>query len=136
MNRRYSELIAIPSIIGRYDYCRLSSKIGNPTFSGHRALNQSLYRSNEWKDFRREILIRDNGCEFGLLDYPIFDRPIIHHLNPLSIQMIYERDKSIFDPENVICVSLLTHEAIHYGDKSLLPKDYVERSQNDTCPWK
>lgn len=136
ISRRYSELVTLPTLIERYEYCRLGAKVGDATFSGHRLLNQALYQSDEWRKFRQKVLIRDDGCEFGLDGYLIVDRPTVHHLVPLTIEMIENRDPLIFDMENVVCVSSLTHQAIHYGDNSLLPKDYVGRSQNDTCPWK
>jgi hypothetical protein len=135
--KRYSELIQIPSYIERYRYLRLGGKAGEITFGNERYLNQILYKSPEWKSFRRGIIIRDYGCDMALEGYSIVGRIIIHHLNPITVEDIYERNECVFDEENVICVSSRTHNAIHYGDEELLMIDeIVERRPNDTIPWR
>lgn len=135
--KRYSELILIPSYIERYRYLRLGGKAGEITFGNERYLNQILYKSPEWKSFRREIIIRDNGFDMALDGYSIQGKIIIHHLNPITVEDIYERQDCVFDYENVVCVSLRTHNAIHYGDEELLTIDeLVERRPNDTIPWR
>lgn len=135
--KRYSELIALPSFEERFEYLRLHGAVGIETFGWDRYLNQSLYQSTEWRRFRRDIIVRDNGCDLAHPDHTIFgNRIIIHHLNPITIEDIASHDPLIFDPDNVVCVSHITHEAIHYGDKDLLPKDPIIRRPNDTCPWK
>ena len=135
--KRYSELIQIPSYIERYRYLRLGGKAGEITFGNERYLNQILYRSPEWKSFRREIIIRDLGCDMALDGYSIQGRIIIHHLNPITIEDIYDRKPNVFDQDNVVCVSSKTHNAIHYGDEELLVvDDIVERRPNDTIPWR
>lgn len=136
MNRTYTDLIRLRSFEERYRYLKLSGKVGDLTFAGSRYLNQVLYRSPEWRRFRREVIIRDNGCDLGMAGFEIEDGILIHHLNPLTIEDVKNRSAKIFDLENVICTSLGTHNAIHYGDESLLPLLPPERSQNDTCPWK
>jgi hypothetical protein len=133
----YSELIQIPSFIERYRYLKLGGKAGEITFGNERYLNQVLYKSREWKSFRREIIIRDDGCDLGLSGYSITGVPIIHHINPITIEDVVNRSDSVFDPENVICVSRRTHNAIHYGDEELLLIDeIIERIPNDTIPWR
>lgn len=134
--RRYSELIRIPTFEERFEYLRIGGIAGQATFGHDRYLNQALYHSPEWRRFRKEIIVRDNGCDLADPDYSIIIGIIIHHLNPLTVEDIEMRSDRIFDPENVVCVSHNTHEAIHYGDKSLLPKLPIERRPNDTCPWK
>lgn len=134
--RCYSELKKLSSFEERFEYLKLSSIIGESTFGFERYLNQKFYGSKEWKDFRREIIIRDDGFDLGIPDRPIFDRIEIHHINPITIKDIESKSVSLLDPENVICVSSLTHKAIHYGDINLLPKKYEERKPFDTCPWK
>ena len=135
--KRYSELIQIPDFVDRYRYLRLGGKAGEITFGNERYLNQILYKSPEWKSFRREILIRDEGCDLGVNGYSIVGVPIIHHINPITVEDVYERADCIFDPENVITVSRRTHNAIHYGDEELLTiDDIVERKPNDTIPWR
>lgn len=134
--RTYSEAIALPTFIDRFRYLQLGGRVGVATFGFDRYLNQTLYRSSEWKRFRRDMIIRDNGLDLACEGYEIGGNILLHHINPLTEQDIVRRDPKIFDPENVICVSLLTHNAIHYGDESILVTEPIERRPNDTCPWK
>ena len=134
--RRYSELIKRPTFEERYEYLRLAGLIGESTFGHDRYLNQVLYHSSEWLRFRKEMIVRDNSNDLALNGYPIVVGIILHHLNPLTIEDVENRSDRIFDPENVVCVSHKTHEAIHYGDESLLPRILIDRKPNDTCPWK
>lgn len=133
--RRYSELRQLATFKERFDYLKLSGVVGESTFGFDRYLNQYLYRSPEWKKVRNEVIVRDDGCDMGLEDYPA-NRIIVHHMNALSIEDVENRDKRIFDPEFLICVSLSTHNAIHFGDETLLPKLPVERKPGDMCPWR
>ena len=135
--RSYHELVRLETFRERYEYLRLHGSVGADTFGFDRYLNQALYSSVEWKRFRKSVIIRDNGCDLGDPDRPIQgDRIIIHHINPLTVQDLEERSDALFDMDNVVCVSYMTHQAIHYGDDELLPKDPVERKPGDTCPWK
>lgn len=135
--RSYKELSRLGTFKERYEYLRLQGTVGKETFGFDRYLNQALYTSVEWKRFRQQIIIRDNGCDLGDPDRPIKgDRIIIHHINPLTIEDLEDRSNAIFDPNNVICTSYNTHQAIHFSDESLLPQDPIERSPGDTCPWK
>ena len=136
MKLMYSELIAIPSFEDRFKYCQLNGQVGIDTFGFDRYLNQSLYRSAKWRTFRNQIIIRDNGCDLAHLDYPINKRLLIHHLNPITERDVLNESFVLFDPENVICVSHNTHNAIHYGTEDLLPKGEIERKPNDQCPWR
>lgn len=134
--KTYSELITIPSFLERYRYLKLGGSIGEETFGFDRYLNQTLYRSPEWKRFRRDIIIRDNGMDLAFDGYEIIGKILVHHINPLTIQDVIRRDPKIFDPENVVCTSMNTHNAIHYGDESLLMIEPVVRTKYDTCPWR
>lgn len=134
--RCYSELITLPTFVERFRYLKLDGKVGLDTFGHDRWLNQVLYRSPEWKRFRNRIIVRDSGCDLGCEDRPIFGKILIHHINPLTIEDVLNRDPKIFDEENVISTQLITHNAIHYGDESILYTEPIERSPNDTCPWK
>lgn len=138
MNKKtYSELIQIPSYVERYRYLRIGGKAGEITFGNERYLNQILYKSGEWKAFRRDIIIRDLGCDLGLEGYTIVGVPIVHHINPITVEDVYNRAYCVFDPENTITVARRTHNAIHYGDEELLLIDeLVERRPNDTIPWR
>lgn len=136
MERCYSELIALPSLQERYDYCKLGQGVSDETFGYERYMNQVFYKSYEWREVKRKVILRDNGCEFGLKDYPIMGRIIVHHLNPLTVDDILNRTKHLLDPEYLISVSHLTHNAIHYGSADILPQDYIPRTPNDTCLWK
>lgn len=133
--RSYKELSRIPTFEERYRYLRLQGQVGKDTFGFDRYLNQILYTSSEWKRFRREILIRDDGCDLGIPDRLIQGKVLIHHINPLTVEDVERRSPVIFDPNNVICVSHMTHQAIHYGDDNLLPKDPIIRRPGDHCPW-
>ena len=116
---------------------KLGGKTTDVTFGNERYLNQVLYKSPEWKSFRQDIIIRDNGMDMGLDGFPISGIILIHHINPITAKDILERSSVIFDPDNVISVSQRTHNAIHYGDESLLDVDIlIERLPNDTCPWR
>ena len=132
----YSELMSLSTFIERYRYLKLGGSVGKETFGYDRYLNQTLYRSPEWKRFRRDIIIRDNGCDLGCEGYDIVGKILIHHIEPITIEDIIKRNPRIFDPENTISTQLMTHNAIHYGDESLLITEPVVRKPNDTCPWK
>lgn len=134
--RTYSELITIPTFIERYRYLKLGGSVGKETFGFDRYLNQTLYRSPEWKRFRRDMILRDNGMDLACDEYEIVGKVLVHHIDPLTIQDVIRRDSKIFDSENVVCVSMNTHNAIHYGDESLLMIEPVVRTKNDTCPWR
>lgn len=136
MIRTYSELIKLPSFIERYRYLKMSGKIGEDTFGFDRYLNQLFYSSDEWKQIRKLIITRDDGCDLAMDDYDIEGRIIVHHMNPITKDMILERSDYVLNPEYLICVSHNTHEAIHYGDESLLILDPIIRMPNDTCPWR
>lgn len=134
--KSYSEMCSFSTFIERFNYLKLNGKVGIETFGFDRYLNQVLYCSQEWKRFRRQVIIRDNGCVFGLDGYNINGRLIVHHINPITLEQIEQRDSMIFSMENVVCVTHNVHEAIHYGDESLIPTDPIIRKPNDTCPWK
>lgn len=136
--KTYSELITIPTFIERFRYLKLDGRVGMDTFGHDRYLNQAFYNSIEWRNFRRDIIIRDNGCDLACPGNEIPDGVsiIIHHLNPLTVEEVLRKDSRLFDPENVISTIMRTHNAIHYGDERLLNSAPLERSQNDTCPWK
>lgn len=139
MKRTYTKLISIEDFYERFRYLQCHSDVGVQTFAGSRWLNQTLYRSKEWKEFRDDIIARDEGYElafFGDDTYSIRGQIYVHHLNPLTKEQVLNRDPCIFDPENVVCCSHRVHNAIHYGDESLLPEIWVQRYANDTIPWR
>lgn len=134
--RTYSELITFPTFEERYKYLRLGGKVGEETFGFDRYLNQVFYSSKEWKQVRDHVIVRDYGCDLGIKDRQIFGRILIHHMNPISAEDILKRSEYLLDPEYLITTVKNTHDAIHYGDESLLITMPVERSKNDTCPWR
>lgn len=136
MTRSYSELITLPTFEERFRYLKLGSTVGEDTFGYARYLNQTFYASTQWRRFRRDMIIRDMGCDLGIPDREILDTIIIHHINPITVDDILRSRACLMDPENSICVSHITHNAIHYGDESLLILAPIERSRNDTCPWR
>lgn len=136
MMKSYSELIRIPSFEERFRYLKINGIVGEETFGCDRYLNQIFYKSEEWKRIRRRVIIRDNGCDLAWEEYEIKGIIIIHHINPITKEDILNRSSKLFDLENLICTSVNTHKAIHYGNEEMLPKKIVERTMNDTCPWK
>lgn len=135
MIRSYSELIRLRGFIERYEYLRLGGIVGETTFGFNRVINQSFYRSREWRGIRRDIIIRDEACDLGVPDYEINDQIIIHHIMPITEYDIINLTKYVTDPEYLICTSSQTHNAIHFGDASLLPKLYFDRTPGDTRLW-
>lgn len=139
ITRRYSELILLPTFEERYEYLRLNGDVGKETFGVDRIFNQMFYHSEEWRKFRDKIIVRDNGCDLGVEGYEIPDEvPIyIHHLIPITIKDIKLRTELLLNPEYAISTIFETHQAIHYGNDNLLPRaTIIERSPNDTCPWR
>lgn len=134
--RTYSEMIKLPTFEERYEYLKLSGRVGEDTFGFDRYLNQIFYKSKEWLRIRDYVITRDNGCDLGMIDHEIYGKILIHHMNPISKEDILERSDFLLNPEYLICTMKRTHDAIHYGDASSLPTDYVERRPNDTCPWR
>ena len=134
--RTYSELIQLPTFEDRFDYLRLDGVVGKDTFGFDRYLNQQFYRSSEWKRIRNQVIVRDNGCDLGIDDHEIHGRILIHHMNPISIEDLQHMSDLLMNLEYLICVSHRTHNAIHYGDESLIVTAPIERTQNDTCPWR
>jgi hypothetical protein len=135
MIRTYRELRRFESLRERYDYLRLGGIVGQDTFGFDRYLNQDFYRSAMWKHARNHVIARDNGCDLGIQGFEIHDRVYVHHMNPMTPDQIKHGDVDLLDPEYLICVSLTTHNAIHYGDERLLPRDYVPRRPGDTKLW-
>lgn len=134
--RSYTEFSKYSSFLDRFEYLRLDGTVGFETFGSNRFMNQEFYTSPEWRRARREVIIRDDGCDLGVEGYDIFSKILIHHMNPIREEDLLNRNPDILNPEFLICVSHNTHNAIHYGDKNLLPAPLVERRPGDTCPWK
>lgn len=134
--RTYSELIKYPTFEDRFNYLKLNGVVGEDTFGFDRWLNQRFYNSKEWQNIRDFVIIRDGGCDLAMEGYEIRGKLYVHHMNPIEQTDIIHSTDILIDPEYLICVSHNTHNAIHYGDISLLVTDPVERRPNDTCPWK
>lgn len=133
--RSYTELLQFHTFEDRYEYLRLRSSVGEKTFGFDRWVNQLFYRSVEWKRIRDVVIARDLGMDLGVEGYDIFDRVIIHHMNPITLESVDDGDPDILDPEYLITTTHNTHNAIHYGDASLLPQPLVERRPGDTRLW-
>lgn len=136
MLRTYTELSKLNSFLERYEYLRLGGKVGEETFGFDRYLNQIFYKDPEWLEARDNVIIRDGGCDLGMSDREIRGKILVHHMNPVTKEQILRRDPVLFDPEYLICTIKSTHDAIHYGDETLLMLDPIVRTKNDTCPWK
>lgn len=136
-HRRYTELKQLKTFDERFEYLRLKGDVGKDTFGHDRYLNQNFYKSEEWKRIRDYVIVRDEGCDMGLSPYKIEGRIYIHHLDPITKDDVLAHSDVLLDPDNLVCVSFETHNAIHYGsDRSLNTYDVVERQINDTCPWR
>lgn len=133
--KTYREMRQLPTFEERFKYLQLKGAVGEDTFGFDRWINQKFYRSVEWRRVRDQVIIRDDGCDLGCPDHPINGRVIIHHINPLQVNDFDDPDY-LLNPDYLVCVSHNTHNAIHYGDESLLPKEWTPRQPNDTCPWK
>ena len=136
ITRCHQELIRLDTFEERYKYLKLSGIVGESTFGFDRYLNQILYTSKRWKKTRDDIIIRDKACDLGVEDYEIHSRIIIHHMNPITLEDVELERDVVFNPEFLISTSMNTHNAIHFGNESLLPKVPLERRRNDTCPWR
>ena len=137
MIRNYTEISGLPTFLERYRYLRLSGKVGSETFGVDRFTNQYLYqRDPRWKRKRRDIILRDNGCDLGIEDRPVLDKIFIHHMNPITLLDIENDSDLVWDDEFLICVSFRTHQASQEGDEALLSRSCPIRSRKDTCPWK
>ena len=134
--RTYQQLLKLPTFRERYEYLRCHQQVGLETFGYQRYLNQQFYRSKEWRQIRNQVIARDNGCDLGIKDRPITGSIYIHHMNPISVEDVIRHSEDVFDMDQLICCSYSTHNAIHYGDDSLLVKDVKVRAPNDTTPWK
>ena len=135
MIRSYSDLRRLDSFEERYEYLRLRSSVGQVTFGFDRYINQQFYRSTQWKQIRDHVIARDRGLDLGVDGYEIYDKIIIHHMNPMTVEEIEHGNSDILDPEFLISTTHRTHNAIHYGDRSLLVKPLVKRTRNDTKLW-
>lgn len=135
-SKTYSELKRLKTFEERFAYLNLVGSVGESIFGSERYLNQSFYRSKEWKSVRQKVILRDEGCDLGIPGREIYDKIIIHHMNPMTLEELRHEDfERALDPEFLICVSFDTHNAIHYGDESLLQKLPIERRPGDTRLW-
>lgn len=135
MTRSFSELAELATFEERFDYLSLKGVVGDRTFGSERYRNQQFYRSREWRLIRDEVITRDYGCDLGMSGFEIYDRILIHHMNPMVPEDIIHGNEDILDPEYLISVTHRTHNAIHYGDRSLLALPVVERRPGDTLLW-
>ena len=136
MIRTYSKLVSLSTFKERFDYLKLDGRVGEETFGSDRYINQLFYKDPEWLSVRREVIIRDGGCDLGISDRELNSYIIVHHMNPITKEDILNKTELLLDPEYLICVSKRTHDAIHYGDSNLLITEPIVRRKNDTCPWK
>lgn len=134
--RTYSELIRYNTLEGRFNYLALNGRVAEETFGWERWVNQDFYNSTQWRRLRNHIIVRDNNCDLGLEGYDIPSGLHVHHMNPMSVDDIVHGNPDILDPEFLISCSHRTHNAIHYGDERLLPRQLVERRPGDTIPWR
>ena len=134
--KSYRNLILLPTILDRFEYLRIKANVGDSTFGFDRFINQDFYQSREWRQVRMKVIARDEGCDLGVPEYPIGGKVIIHHINPITAEDIENASDLLFDMDNLICVSESTHNAIHFGDETLLPAEPIIRMPGDTCLWR
>lgn len=134
--KTYSEMLKYKTYKERYEYLKLDGKIGEDTFGHNRHLNQDFYKSAEWKRIRNFVIARDFGCDLGCSEMPIKGLIYIHHMNPITVTDLYKNIDKVLNPEYLVCVSKRTHDAIHFSDDKILFTGFIERTPNDTCPWK
>jgi len=135
MNRNYSDLRQLLTFEDRFKYLKLHGRVGEATFGFDRWINQAFYTSRQWRQVRHEVIARDNGCDLGIEGYDIHSGLYIHHMNPMTVDDIESGNPDILDPDFLITVTHQTHNAIHYGDESLLPRPVIERKPGDTKLW-
>ena len=135
MSKSYHELLTFDTFEDRYNYLRLFGVVGEDVFGFNRYLNQAFYTNPRCRSVRTQVIVRDDGCNLGCKDRPIGGRIQVHHINPVSIEMLEDDDPMLYDLNNLICTDDITHRAIHYGDASLLQQDYVPRRPGDTKLW-
>jgi hypothetical protein len=133
--RTYTELCGFEGLEARFDYLALNGEVGKATFGYDRYINQQFYTSKQWRDLRHYVIWRDNGCDLGVPGYEIHDRVYIHHMNPMAVADLVHGNDEVLDPEFLITTTHRTHNAIHYGDRELLPREFVPRRPNDTKLW-
>lgn len=134
--KTYSELIKLTTFDERYKYLKFNGIVGDETFGFDRYLNQRFYKLREWQAVRDYVITRDNGCDLGIPGREIYGPLIVHHMNPISVLDILERKEIVLNPEFLITTVHSTHNAIHYGNNQSIIQDFIERSPNDTCPWR
>lgn len=133
--RCYSELRRLETFEDRFDYLSLAGRVGEATFGFDRWVNQQFYASREWKLARADVIARDLGCDLGIPGYEIHFGLLIHHMNPLTVEDLENGEEWIVDPEFLITTTKRTHNAIHYGDRNLLPRVVIARQPGDTRLW-
>lgn len=135
--KSYFELSRLPTFEERFEYLKLDGQVAHSIFGGHRYLNQAFYQSDPWKKVRRQVILRDNGCDLGIEGREINSKLLVHHINPISPEDLIDGNPDVLDPDNLVCVSENTHQMLHYGSVDGLERvDPVVRFPNDTCPWK
>lgn len=136
INKTYSEMLLYPTFEERFKYLNLVGKVGQDTFGWDRYMNQMFYKSKEWQHIRSYVIVRDSACDLGIPDRPIMGTVYIHHIDPITPEDIKKGSPKLLDPNNLVCVSFETHNALHYGTSVYLEKYTIhERHANDTCPW-
>lgn len=133
--RTYSELAQHPDFESRYEYLRLGGGVGESTFGFDRYINQAFYRSREWKQARDIAIVRDNGCDLGIEGREIHVGLLVHHMNPLDVRDLIDQEEWVLNPDYLVTTTHNTHNAIHYGNRSMLSKPFVPRASGDTKLW-
>lgn len=119
----------------RFEYLSMGGEVGVATFGFDRWINQHFYRSREWKQAREAAVFRDEACDLGIPGYEISSQLLVHHMNPVTPEDLVGGESWVLDLEYLITTTHRTHNAIHYGDASLIRRAPVERRPGDTKLW-
>lgn len=134
-SRSYSEMRTYVTFEDRYAYLRLAGEVGAEVFGHDRWINQSFYRSRQWRAVRDFVIVRDNGCDLGVPGHEVHREGLVHHINPMTPEDLVAGEEWVLDPEYLVLTTQRTHNAIHYGDASLLRQSPVARRPGDTKVW-
>jgi hypothetical protein len=129
MIKSYSELVTLKSFSERLKYLQLFDN--NATSPRH--MSMDFYKSRAWKHIRQITIDRDLGFDLGVFGVYINGDILVHHINPINETDIIYQTNRLFDLENLITVSVNTHNNIHYNKQE--KEQWVERTPGDTRLW-
>lgn len=127
--KSYKEALKFDSFNERLEYLKLLDN--NATSPRH--MSEEFYKSYAWRTVRKQVISRDMGFDLGIFGVYIDGPMFVHHINPICEDDILYGTKKLLDPNNLITVSLETHNKIHYNQQE--STEWVERKPGDTKLW-